>query len=136
MEIYFLELFLDKGAFRWISVICLPDFVRRRDFDWAVERASVKKKIDCHTAEFLTVEEGLCVQVMHIGPFDEEPKTVEAMDQYIAERKYQNDISDTRMHHEIYLSDARKVAAEKWKTVIRHPIKKMRQETPLSNEKT
>lgn len=114
----------NKGAFHWISVIRLPDFVTRADVAWAVEESSRKKKMDCSAVEFFAIEEGLCVQMMHHGPFDEEPATVAVMDQYLAENGYENDITGTRMHHEIYLSDARKVAPEKWKTVIRHPIKK------------
>ena len=113
----------DKSTFCWISVIRLPDFITKADFDWAVQAASKKKKIDCSKAEFLTVNEGLCVQIMHIGPYDDEPASVALMDQYLAENGYMNDLSDTRLHHEIYLSDARKVAPENWKTVIRHPIK-------------
>ncbi len=116
--------YTDKSLFNWISVIRLPDFITRKDFDWAVQTATKKKKFDCSKAEFLTVEEGLCVQIMHVGPFDNEPETVAAMDCYIAEKGYENDLSDSRLHHEIYLSDARKVSPEKWKTVIRHPIKK------------
>jgi len=100
----------------------LPDFVSKTDFEWAVETATKKKKIDCSSAEYLTIDEGLCVQIMHLGPFDDEPKSVALMDAYIDENGYKNDISDIRLHHEIYLSDARKVAPEKWKTVIRHPI--------------
>ena len=111
-----------KEAFRWISVIRLPDFVTQADFDWAVEAASKKKKLDCSRAEFLTIDEGLCVQMMHLGPFDSEPESVARMDAYLKEQGYANDFSEARMHHEIYLSDARKVPAEKWKTVIRHPI--------------
>ena len=114
----------DKSTFHWISVIRLPEFVTKRDFDWAVEEAARKKKLDCSLAEFLTIEEGLCVQIMHIGPFDNEPSTVALMDQYIAENGYANDMNENRLHHEIYLSDARKAAPEKWKTVIRHPIRK------------
>ena len=114
----------DKSTFHWISVIRLPEFVTKKDFDWAVEEASRKKKLDCSLAEFLTIEEGLCVQIMHIGPFDHEPSTVALMDQYIAENGYANDMNETRLHHEIYLSDARKAAPEKWKTIIRHPIRK------------
>ena len=116
--------YTDKSAFNWISVIRLPDFITKKDFDWAVETAAKKKKLDCSVAEFLTVDEGLCVQIMHIGPFDNEPATVAIMDYYIAENGYENDLSDSRLHHEIYLSDARKVPPEKWKTVIRHPIRK------------
>ena len=102
----------------------MPDFITKADFDWAVQEASRKKKLDCSAAEFLTVDEGLCVQIMHIGPYDDEPATVQIMDDYLAANDYVNDISADRMHHEIYLSDARKTAPEKWKTVIRHPIRK------------
>lgn len=115
----------DKSSFCWISVIRLPDFVSREDFDWAVQTAAKKKKLDCSCAEFLTIEEGLCVQMMHLGPFDEEPHTVALMEQYLEEQGYVTDITEKRLHHEIYMSDARKVAPEKWKTVIRHPIKKV-----------
>ena len=113
----------DKSTFCWISVIRLPDFITKADFDWAVQTASKKKKVDCSKAEFLTVDEGLCVQIMHIGPYDDEPASVALMDRFLGENGYENDLSDTRLHHEIYLSDARKVAPENWKTVIRHPIK-------------
>lgn len=119
--------YADKAAFNWISVIRLPEFITKKDFEWAVETASEKKKLDCSSAEFLTVDEGLCVQIMHIGAFDDEPQTVTLMDEYIAQNGYENDITESRLHHEIYLSDARKVAPEKWKTVIRHPIKRSRQ---------
>ena len=116
--------YTDKSTFHWISVLRLPDFVTKADFDWAVETAEKKKKLDCSSAEFMTIEEGLCVQMMHIGSYDDEPETVAAMDAFLEEQGYVNDLSDTRRHHEIYLSDARKVAPEKRKTVIRHPIKK------------
>ena len=114
----------DKSTFCWISVIRLPDFITKADFDWAVQTASKKKKTDCSKAEFLTVDEGLCVQIMHIGPYDNEPASVALMDKFLTENGYMNDLSVTRLHHEIYLSDARKVAPENWKTVIRHPIKR------------
>ena len=107
-----------------ISVIRLPDFVTKADFDWAVDEATRKKKMDFSKVEFLEIEEGLCVQCMHSGSYDDEPASIAAMDKFIADNGYENDISDTRRHHEIYLSDARKVAPEKLKTVIRHPIKK------------
>ncbi len=113
----------NKSEFCWISVIRLPDFITEDDFRWAVETASKKKKMDCSKAEFLTIEEGLCVQIMHIGSFNEEDKSVALMDEFIAENGYENDFDENRMHHEIYMSDARKVPPEKWKTVIRHPIK-------------
>lgn len=113
-----------KEAFNWISVIRLPDFVKQEDFNWAVEMAAKKKKLDCSQAEFMTIEEGLCVQMMHIGSFEEEPKSVALMDAFLEEQGYENDINKNRLHHEIYLSDARKIAPEKWKTVIRHPIRK------------
>ena len=114
----------DKSKFCWISVIRLPDFITEKYFAWAVEPAEKKKKTDCGSVEFLTVDEGLCVQIMHVGPFDDEPATVEIMDGYLAENGYENDFSDTHIHHEIYLSDLRKAAPEKMKTVIRHPIRK------------
>lgn len=113
----------NKQDFTWTSLIRLPDFVTEKDFDWAVKTASEKKKTDCTKAEFLSFEEGLCVQIMHLGSYDNEPETVELMDRFIKEKGYENDMSDKRLHHEIYLSDPRKVAAEKLKTVIRHPIK-------------
>ena len=116
--------YTDKSAFIWISVIRLPDFVTQADFDWAVAEATRKKKLDCSMAEFLTVDEGECVQIMHLGAFDDEPATVAIMDAYLEANGYENDFSTNRLHHEIYLSDARRVAPEKWKTVIRHPIKK------------
>ncbi len=113
-----------KDGFQWISVIRLPDFVTRADFDWAAEEAARKKKTDFSAVEFLAVDEGLCVQCMHIGPYDEEPATVSRMHAYIGEQGYAPDFTDKRMHHEIYLSDPRKTAPEKLKTVIRHPIRK------------
>ena len=114
----------DKSTFNWISVLRLPDFVTQADFDWAVAEAARKKKLDCAKAALLTVTEGLCVQIMHVGPFDDEPATVALMNDYLAQNGYENDITDTRLHHEIYMSDARKVEPAKWKTVIRHPIRR------------
>ena len=117
--------YANKSAFNWISMIRLPDFVTKADFDWAVAEAGRKKKTDCSTAEFLTVKEGLCVQIMHIGSYDSEPESVAVMDRYLLENGYQNDLSESRLHHEIYLSDPRKTVPEKRKTVIRHPIKRL-----------
>ena len=116
--------YTNKALFHWISVIRLPDFVTKADFDWAVSEATRKKKLDCSAAELLTMEEGLCVQCMHLGSFDEEPATVALMEAFLAENDCENDFSEARLHHEIYLSDARKVAPENWKTVIRHPIRR------------
>ena len=113
----------DKSSFNWISVIRLPDFVTADDFEWAKAEAERKKKLDCKKAEFLTVHEGLCVQIMHTGSFDDEPETVAVMDSYVKENGYEHDFSDERLHHEIYLSDPRKANPEKMKTIIRHPIK-------------
>jgi len=115
----------DKSSFNWISLIRLPDFVSKADFDWAVETASKKKKLDCSAAEMLTIEEGLCVQMLHTGSYDDEPATVSLMDAWLEEKGYVNDFSPNRLHHEIYLSDPRKTAPEKRKTVIRHPVKKL-----------
>ena len=114
----------DKSSFCWISCIRLPEFVTPADFAWAAGEASRKKKLDCSGAELLTVEEGLCVQMMHLGAFDDEPASVALMDAFLAEQGYETDFESGRLHHEIYLSDARKVPADKWKTVIRHPIRK------------
>lgn len=113
-----------KDDLKWISMIRLPDFVTASDFDWAVEEAERKKKADFSTAEFLTYDEGLCVQCMHIGPYDDEPGTIATMHEYMEDQGYVLDITNTRLHHEIYLSDARKVAPERLKTVVRHPIRK------------
>lgn len=113
-----------KEKLNWISVIRLPDFITSKDFNWAVETASRKKKVDCSKAEFLKLEEGMCVQIMHHGPFDDEPATIEEMNRFLDENGYENDLTGERLHHEIYMSDARKVPPEKWKTVIRHPVKK------------
>ena len=116
--------YANKDTFNWISVIRLPDFVSREDFDWAVEEAAAKKKTDFSKVEFFTYDEGLSVQCMHIGSYDDEPETVKLMHEYMDEQGYELDITEERMHHEIYLSDARKVEPEKRKTVIRHPIRK------------
>jgi len=113
-----------KEKFNWVSVIRLPDFVTKADFDWAVEEAARKKKTDFSKVEFYTYDEGICVQCMHIGPYDDEPVTVEKMHKYMEEQGYTLDITDQRLHHEIYLSDVRKVTPERLKTVIRHPIRK------------
>ena len=114
----------NKAAFRWISVIRLPDFVTEKDFDWAVRTATKKKKLDCSKAKFVTIDEGLCVQVMHHGPYDDEPATIKIMNDFLRENGYANDMSKARLHHEIYLSDPRKTPRAKMKTIIRHPIKK------------
>lgn len=113
----------DKSSFHWISIIRLPDFVKEEDFNWAVQEAARKKKLDCSSAEYLTIDEGLCVQMMHYGIYDDEPATVAVMDEYLSVNGYENDFSDTRLHHEIYISDPRKTEASRQKTVIRHPVK-------------
>ncbi len=113
-----------KEDFCWISVIRLPDFVTEEDFRWAVEEATEKKGQDYSKVEFMTIREGVCVQCMHIGTYDDEPATIALMDRFLQENGYVNDFSAERMHHEIYLSDARRVAPERLKTVIRHPVKK------------
>lgn len=113
-----------KEDFNWISAIRVPDFVTRSEFEWAVEEATAKKKRDFSQVELLTIEEGLCVQCLHVGPYDDEPATVEAMRAFAEESGYVEDFSDERMHHEIYLNDARRTAPEKLKTVIRHPVRR------------
>ncbi len=113
-----------KEDFHFISMIRLPDFVTRKDFDWAIEEATKRKGLDFSRVEFFTYDEGLCVQCMHLGSYDDEPQTVHLMNEYMIENGYELDITDTRYHHEIYLSDPRKCDASKLKTVIRHPIRK------------
>lgn len=117
--------YANKNGFNFISLIRLPDFVTEADFDWAVQEATKKKKADFSKVEFLTYDEGVCVQCMHVGSYDDEPKTVALMHEYMAANGYVLDISESRYHHEIYLSDPRKCAGEKLKTVVRHPIKKV-----------
>lgn len=115
----------NKAAFSWISMIRLPDFVTEGELRWAVESASEKKQMDCGSAEFLSLEEGLCVQMMHIGPFDEEPASIARMEAFLAENGCACDFSQQRRHHEIYLSDARRTAPERLKTVLRLPIRRL-----------
>lgn len=112
-----------KQDLHFISMIRLPDFVTQEDFNWAIQEATKKKKMDFSKVEFLTITEGLCVQCMHIGPYDDEPATVELMHEFIQENGYVLDFNDQRLHHEIYLSDPRRCDAQKMKTVVRHPIK-------------
>lgn len=114
-----------KEKFQWISVIRLPDFVTQADFEWALAEATRKKKTDFSKVEYFTYDEGLCVQCMHIGAYDDEPATVDKMHEFAALQGFIPDLGDKRLHHEIYLSDARKIAPEKLKTVIRHPIRKI-----------
>lgn len=113
-----------KEKFHWIAMIRLPDFVTKSDFDWAIAEATAKKKSDFSKVEFFTYEEGECVQCMHIGSYDDEPETIQRMEAYAMENGYQIDFTEKRMHHEIYLSDPRRTAVEKLKTVVRHPIRK------------
>ncbi|MBR1626327.1 MAG: GyrI-like domain-containing protein [Bacteroidales bacterium] len=113
-----------KEKFNFISMIRLPYFIKKDDFDWAVKTATQKKKKDFSKAEFFTLNEGICVQCMHIGSYDKEPETIDLMNKFIEENNYETDLSEYRRHHEIYLSDPRKCSAEKLKTVLRIPIKK------------
>lgn len=117
--------YANKDGFNFISLIRLPDFVAKADFDWAVQEATKKKKADFSKVEYMTYDEGVCVQCMHVGSYDDEPKTVALMHEYIEANGYDLDINENRYHHEIYLSDPRKCAVEKLKTVLRHPIKKL-----------
>lgn len=115
----------NKETFKFISLIRLPDFVKKEDFDWAIKEATNKKKQDFSKVEFFTYDEGLCVQCMHMGSYDDEPATVELMHNFISKNGYEIDINEKRYHHEIYLSDPRKCEVSKLKTVLRHPIKKV-----------
>lgn len=114
-----------KDKFNFISVIRLPDFVSKEDFEWAIYEASARKGLDFSSVEFMTIEEGLCVQCMHIGPYDNEPETVDIMNKFLRKEGYENDFESGRLHHEIYLSDPRRCQPQRLKTVIRHPIKKL-----------
>ena len=114
-----------KEQLNFISIIRLPDFVTKADFEWAIAEATKKKKQDFSRVEFLTYNEGLCVQCMHIGSYDDEPATVELMHKFAEDNGYKLDITDTRYHHEIYLSDPRKCDTNKLKTIIRHPVRKV-----------
>ena len=116
--------YANKDSFNFISLIRMPDFVTKEVFEWAIEETTRKKKKDFSKVEFFTYDEGLCVQCMHIGPYNDEPITVEAMHEYMIKQGYELDITDKRFHHEIYISDVRKISPEKLKTVLRHPIKK------------
>lgn len=113
-----------KEQFEWISLIRLPDFITKSDFEWAVAEATKKKETDLSKVSFFTYDEGLCVQCMHIGSYDDEPATILAMNNFANENGYEIEITENRYHHEIYLSDPRKTENSKMKTVIRHPIKK------------
>lgn len=115
-----------KDELNFISIIRLPDFVTEQDFEWAIDEATKKKKADFSKIQFFTYEEGLCVQCMHLGSYDDEPMTAKLMHDYIKENGYELDITDNRLHHEIYLSDPRKTETSKLKTVIRHPIKRIK----------
>ncbi len=115
-----------KEQMNFISIIRLPDFVTKEDFEWAIKEATNKKKVDFSKVEFLSYDEGSCVQCMHIGSYDDEPTTIHLMHQYMKDNGYQLDITDNRYHHEIYLSDPRKCDVSRLKTVIRHPIKKIK----------
>ena len=116
--------YADKENFEWIAMIRLPEFVTKEEFDWAVEEATKKKQTDYSKAEFFTYHEGLCVQCMHIGSYDDEPATIVRMEEYLTKNGYAIDISNQRFHHEIYLSDPRRCAREKLRTVLRCPIKR------------
>lgn len=113
-----------KADFRWISLIRLPEFVTKAAFDWALREAAEKKQRDFSKVEFFSWEESLCVQCMHIGPYDDEPATVASMEEYAKVQGYEADFREGRFHHEIYLSDVRRYKPEKLKTVIRQPIKR------------
>lgn len=119
--------YAQKAKWEWISLIRLPDFVQKEDFEWAVQEATEKKKADFSSAEFFTYDEGLCVQCMHIGPYDDEPATLRKMEAYAAENGYAPDFSAGRCHHEIYLSDPRRCRPERCKTVIRYPVRRVQQ---------
>ena len=115
----------DKSKFHWISMIRQPEFVTEEVFEWA--KAALQKKkphVDVSTTRLVKWEEGLCAQVMHIGPYDDEPATIALLNQFVEDNGYDTDINERRRHHEIYLGEPRKTAPERLKTVLRHPVKK------------
>ena len=115
--------YANKAGFHFLSLLRLPDFVTRADFDWAVESATAKKKMDLSPVEFFPYDEGLCVQCLHLGPYDAEPQTAAKMHDFMRRQGYALDITDTRYHHEIYLSEPRKCDPARLKTVLRHPVR-------------
>ena len=115
--------YANKAGFHFLSLLRLPDFVTRADFDWAVQAAAQKKKMDLSPVEFFPYDEGLCVQCMYLGPYDAEPQTAAKMHDFMRRQGYALDITDTRYHHEIYLSDPRKCDPARLKTVLRHPVR-------------
>lgn len=115
----------DKSKFCWEAFLRVPEFVTEADFQWAVKTVTEKKKLDCSKATLRVLEEGLCVQILHVGPFDDECSSIAKMDAFLNEKNLLLDLSETRRHHEIYLSDARKVEPAKWRTILRHPIRNM-----------
>lgn len=100
-----------------------PEFVTAEVFAGACRMVEEKKKLNSTKARLEIFSEGLCVQCIHIGPFDEEPLTLERMDQFIRENGLTPDLT-TRRHHAIYLSDPRKTEPGKMKTILRVPVKK------------
>lgn len=116
--------YANKSSFHWMSVIRVPEFVTDAEFAWALEAATAKKRLDFSPVQLVEIEEGLCVQCMHLGSYDDEPATVAAMHEFAESQGYIPDFSDTRRHHEIYLSDPRKATPEKMKTIVRHPARK------------
>ena len=117
--------FKNKSKFHWVSMIRLPEYVTKDVFKWACEEASKKKKINTEKAYLLKLNEGLCVQCMHIGPYDDEPRTIKLMENFLEENGFKIDLNEKRRHHEIYLSDPRKTDPSKMKTVLRIPVKKI-----------
>lgn len=115
----------DKSSFNWVSAIRVPEFVSEDDFAWAIDVATAKKKLDFSPVRLIEIDEGLCVQCMHIGPYDDEPATVAAMHEFAEAQGYAPDFSDERRHHEIYLSDPRKANPAKMHTVVRHPVRRL-----------
>lgn len=113
----------DNDKFRWISMIRQPEFVTEEVFKWAMDTLSAKKpELDLSKARYMRYTEGLCVQIMHIGSYDKEAESILKLKSFASEKGYKEDFSQGRYHHEIYLSDPRRCAVERLKTVIRHPI--------------
>lgn len=118
------EYILDKNKLTWTSMIRVPDFVTQEVFEEQKQKI-LKKKPHLSPEKIYrkVIAEGLCVQILHVGSYDDEARSIKKIDEFAEDQGYAMDITETRRHHEIYLSDYRKTEASKLKTIIRHPIK-------------
>ncbi len=109
----------------WTSMIRQPEFVTQDVFQWAVDSFHKKKPdLQVERAKLKTFSEGLCVQMMHIGLYADEPVTLEIMKEFMYSNNLVDETGNKRKHHEIYLSDPNKTEPNSLKTVLRHPVVK------------